>query len=445
MLWLLTSLILPAHADDNDCANANVPLVAALALLPAMEDTGNTGTLTFDGDWSETLDGRIHGGQTVRVLYDPDRASLSHSHNGSPAWGVNGYALFTRADGTTATVVFQAIDFENNQGHTTNIPIPRPYDLEVPDDAVEVAFWFKNWTGGGSPGEQYDSNYSANYRFPVQPTEPTLTFGGEDTTPQPSLIGEVLAGDTLTVTYDPDRVENRGYDEDGLPVWGVEASAAFTMDDGSVRTETWDATGFELDTATGEYTPIAIPSELFIPVEATFMEVWFRHWAVGESDRYDSSGGHNYRFDVQDSERISDTLDQDTPDQDAGPTLPVGILTLGGDRPTMEDSLHAGGELTVRYSADQDYEPVSADAPPQWGVTAAVEFAMPGGATQTELVELLEHRVDETGRIYTPTLKDVALDIPEGASSLTLWYEPWVNEAPDMSESSARRYGFDIN
>jgi len=446
MLWLLTSVLTlhVAHADgidNNDCDNTNVPVVSALAhlTLPAMEDTGVTGTLTFDGDWSETLDGRAHGGQSIRIIYDPDRASLSHSHNGSPAWGVNGYAMFTRADGTTATVAFQAIEFENHQGHTTNVPIPHPYDLDVPGDAVEVAFWFKNWTGGSSPGEQYDSNYSANYRFPVQPTNPTITFDGEDTTPQPEVVGQVLAGDTMTVTYEPDRVENRGYDEDGVPIWGVEASAAFTMTDGSVRTETWDATGFELDTETGDYTAIAVPTELEIPSEAAFMEMWFRHWAEGEGNRYDSSGGHNYRFDVTADARV------DLPDDPSGPPLPKGALTLGGDRPTMADSLHAGGDMTVRYDAGQVYEPVSSDVAPQWGVSGAVVFTLRDGATQTETFQLIEHRVDETGRIYTPTLKDVELDIPEGATSLELWSESWVGEAPDMSESASRRYGFDIN
>ena len=439
MLWLLTSVLI-AHADTpSDCDSSAFAVVSTLneALDLAPREGDATGAITFDADWGETLEGTIRGGRSVTILYDPDRASISHSHNGSPAWGVNGYAMFLFPDGTTETRVFQAIEFENHGGHTTNTPIPRPHDLAVPADAVAVDFWFKNWTGADRPDEVYDSNYSANYRFEVQPENPRILFEGEDTTAQPQVIGQVIAGDTMMITYDPERAHNRSTGDGGEPTWGVEASAAFTMNDGTVITETWEAVGFLQLAETGEHVAVESPAWLDVPQDAAFMELWFRNWAEGEHNRYDSSGGQNYRFDVR--------FEGEPDDDGGGPPLPSGTLIFTDGRPTMQDSLHAGGEMTVRFTPPVDYEPVSADAPPDWGVTGAVLFNFPDGSARLETFELIEHTVDDTGRVYTPEAVDVGLDVPEGATSLEIWTEGWVGQPPEMRESGARHYGFDVN
>jgi len=451
MLWLLSSAFLAhsiqiiptVHAENTDaeCANTDVALVSSLdhvlGLPPASAPDTVTATLDFDADWNEDVDGRIHAGRPMRVVYDPDRASLSNSHNGSPAWGVNGYAVYTLTDGSqTNPSIFPAITFENHQGRTTNMPIPNPTELTPPPGAVSVEMWFRNWTAGSSPGEEYDSDFGKNYHFEIQPSEPTITFGGEDSTPQPERLGEVIAGETMTITYEPTRSSNQGEDDEGNPVWGVEGNVAFTKADNTIEYLTWDATGLELDTATGEYTPIALPESLNIPEDAVFMELWFRNWAAGENDQYDSSGGHNYRFDVSDAGATAPT---------EGPALPSGTLSWNDGRPNMTDSFHAGSNMTVRYDEDIDFEPVSADAMPAWGVTGAVTFTMQDGSKSTATFELLEHQVDETGRIYTPTPAEVTVYIPDGATSMETWTQNWVNTPGDMNDSASRRYGFDVN
>src|SRR6185436_5634782 len=56
---------------------------------------GNTASITFADDWSETVHGDLVAGSAVRINYDLDRLQdCRGSTMGSEVWGVSGYASF---------------------------------------------------------------------------------------------------------------------------------------------------------------------------------------------------------------------------------------------------------------------------------------------------------------------------------------------------------------
>jgi len=237
-----------------------------------------TATVTFDGDWGEQATGQLTGGQSVRIDYDVERAGLTPP---DADWGVDGYAQFKFADGTFETARFDALD-------EPAVAIPR--------EAVAVDFWFLSWAAGEPGGEQYDSDFGANYTFVIQPAAPGITFGPGDGRPAPVVRGQLIAGDTYDVTYDPERASHQGAGDDEAPSWHVDGYALIHHADGSTSTSTWPAVGFE-GGAEG-LRAIAAPKRLALPDDAAAVELWFVNWTDDGAVDYDTNGGWNYRWDV---------------------------------------------------------------------------------------------------------------------------------------------------
>jgi hypothetical protein len=138
---------------------------AAILVWSAWPAAGQTGaTIRFAADWTHSVSGQIKAGEGVTIHYDPARAQISHTHNGFPAWGIDGYVKFL----PSATVVRgPVIQFESRQGTPTNNALPRPWTVSIPAGTTQLEIWFRNYTGADRPDERWDSNWGRNYKFDV--------------------------------------------------------------------------------------------------------------------------------------------------------------------------------------------------------------------------------------------------------------------------------------
>ena len=286
---------LVAHASDFWTV---LPMVQDMGKALQQEDQAPCGTLTFDGLWNETLKGRIKGGRTLEIVYDNVRAtSRASGGTGIAAWGVEGNARFFIGDGSIVIHTFPAVTFENDPETGVSIPLMTPFLLQVPEGAVDVEFWFRNWAGGERPTEVLDNNGGYNYRYRVQPAHPTVYF---DKDGAPTLVGRVVAGDTLTVVYNPAQANRRG-ERFGAPVWGVDGVVAFQGKGRDRKTVPFEAVSFEKVGNMPVNKPIANPFTATIPVGTRRVEIWFNNWTGTRSQgvTMNTTGAQVYPFEVE--------------------------------------------------------------------------------------------------------------------------------------------------
>jgi hypothetical protein len=132
---------------------------------PREPSTGPTTTVRFEAGYRHSADARLVAGGKLTLDYDISRLSnLRHTHNGFPAWGIDGYVkIFPGGEVIRGSVM----QFETHRGIPTNTPLPKPFTVDIPKDATRVEVWFRNWTGADRPAEAYDSQYGRNYSFNV--------------------------------------------------------------------------------------------------------------------------------------------------------------------------------------------------------------------------------------------------------------------------------------
>ena len=122
--------------------------------------------LTFTKKWTTTKKGTLRAGGCVMISYSGDRGNITNSHGGAPCWGIQGYVKFPPSN---AVQEFKAMDFVNYYGRISNMPDPKYYTtLTIPAGSKSIELWFRRWTACDSPREQWDSNNSQNYKFPVK-------------------------------------------------------------------------------------------------------------------------------------------------------------------------------------------------------------------------------------------------------------------------------------
>jgi hypothetical protein len=132
------------------------------AAWPAAGQTN--ATINFAGNWTQAVSGQLKAGGGVTLTYDPARAQIRHTHNGFPAWGIDGFVKFLPS---AAVVQSPVIQFQTYNGMTTNNPLPKPWTLAIPSDTRQLEIWFRNYTGADRPDERWDSNSGRNYKFDV--------------------------------------------------------------------------------------------------------------------------------------------------------------------------------------------------------------------------------------------------------------------------------------
>jgi hypothetical protein len=237
---------------------------------------GETASITFGDDWSETVRGELVAGSPVRISYDLDRLQdCRGSTNGSEVWGVSGYASFD--GGEPVTFGLSRLDGGVVKAQTA--------DLEIPASATSVELWFSINNRWGCIA--YDSNENANYAFDVaaSPTGPVLSFEADYSESQ---SGALRAGSQAVVHYEPARLAQCAASSGGNAKWSV--TMHYKVDGGSVKTMlVTRAQGSEL-----------VPSDAAFTVpRGRDLEVWFSATNVYGCNAYDSNLGGNYHYSIE--------------------------------------------------------------------------------------------------------------------------------------------------
>lgn len=122
------------------------------------DDCGECATvLTFGADFSETFQGPLVAGETVTVRYDFARLPECRSFAaGLPAWSIQIFYTFDLSSPATALTPWERV------GSTIE---PRDVSFTIPSDATQVWMWAQNTDSSGC--NRFDSNFAANYLFPV--------------------------------------------------------------------------------------------------------------------------------------------------------------------------------------------------------------------------------------------------------------------------------------
>ncbi len=128
---------------------------------------GPLGTVTFAGGFTQTQHGALVAGGQLSVEYDLGRLTTCRDTiDGHRGWSLDAYAQFQPGGQmVTGSVVTT----------TTSGDVASPFVTDIPAGATSVALWFEN-ASPSPPCEAWDSNYGANYVFPVV-AAPTPAIG----------------------------------------------------------------------------------------------------------------------------------------------------------------------------------------------------------------------------------------------------------------------------
>ena len=118
----------------------------------------------FRSDWSNVQQGALVAGGSVTIDYDLQRLPqcFGSLYEGSPSWNTEAHARFLPGGEVVSGPVseFAYVDGVGNQ------VVSIPWELAIPSNADRVEFWFE--TGGSACDTAWDSNFEANFSFPVQ-------------------------------------------------------------------------------------------------------------------------------------------------------------------------------------------------------------------------------------------------------------------------------------
>jgi hypothetical protein len=141
--------------------NAQLAVQEDAAVCPGAWPAG-LATASFAVGWTDALSGTLVQGGKLTVDYDLGRQPQceSSTYNGLPAWNTEAYVRFDTGGATLAKSVRGPQDA---QGRWTR----ELFTVDVPAGAAQVSLWFE--TSGETCATSWDSNWGANWTFPVQP------------------------------------------------------------------------------------------------------------------------------------------------------------------------------------------------------------------------------------------------------------------------------------
>ena len=210
----------------------------------------------------------------------------------------------------------------------------------------------------------------------------TLTFAADFTH---GADGPVVAGSSVRVAYDLDRLTACRGSTNGSDVWGITGWARF--DGGSPR-------GFSLSRLSSGHT-VPVSAELALPAAAKRVELWFTNSNAWGCNAFDSNMGSNYAFDL-------------------APQSGAAVLAFEGDwTETQSEPIHAGDKVVVHYAPERLAQCAgSSNGHPAWGITA--HWQVDDGRAH----QLIVTRAEGTDLVAS----DPTLSVPNGRE-LTIWFE----------------------
>jgi hypothetical protein len=257
-------------------------VLAACATAPA-DPSGSGGgkadgdetTIAFASDFTQSADGPLVAGSTVRIQYDLSRLTGCRGEtNGSEVWGVTGWAQFGSSDPKS----FAVSRLANRK------VVPVDAELEIPASATSVALWFSQSNVWGCIA--YDSNEGANYEFDVQARTGTqlLAFDADYTQSLPAVHG----GQSAIVHFAPERLAECEGSTGGHPAWGI--TGHWQVDGGTVHDLV--VTRADGDSLVASDPQIAVP-------HGHDLALWFEATNVWGCHAWDSAEGANYHVAIE--------------------------------------------------------------------------------------------------------------------------------------------------
>jgi hypothetical protein len=236
------------------------------------ESVGSVPVVSFNADWSVTSSGPITSGGKVTIHYDVARQPQCRAwYHGYEAWGL---VAFFAVDGGFARSVPVTTLVGNAQQ-----PIDVTIDVPV---GKRLSLWFHASDEGGC--STWDSNYGANFVFPLVQDAPVIHFGADWST---RVDGGLHAGEDVLLDYDLSRLSACRTTYNGYQTWDV--IAHYRFDGGEVH----DAS---VTTLLSDYERVAGPARITVPDGARSLEIWFENTDRTSCDTWDSRYGANYVF-----------------------------------------------------------------------------------------------------------------------------------------------------
>ncbi|HEU0033105.1 MAG TPA: DUF6209 family protein [Kofleriaceae bacterium] len=196
--------------------------------------------------------------------------------------------------------------------------------------------------------------------------------------------GPLVAGSSIRIAYDLDRMTECKSSTGGSEVWGVTGFASF--DGGAPKT--FGVTRLD----NGRVVPVE--PELELPAGASHVELWFQINDRFGCNAYDSNEGANYGFDLEH-------------------TAGTSVLAFEADFSEDLPAVAAGDQVIVHYDPERLSQCAgSSGGHAVWGVTGF--YQVDGGAVK----QLAVGRADGS----TLVAADPQLTVPRG-SDLALWFE----------------------
>jgi len=126
------------------------------------------GHIFFSPSFSQSVTGALRQGGYLEIFYMLERLpECRDTHNGYPCWDILAHGRFLPGGQEFSGSVRR---FVSANGTPTNEAEPQPFAVKIPKDAEEVEIWFENYSGCGSTCRTWDSNFGANYHFPIWPS-----------------------------------------------------------------------------------------------------------------------------------------------------------------------------------------------------------------------------------------------------------------------------------
>lgn len=234
----------------------------------------------------------------------------------------------------------------------------------------------------------------------------TLTF---DADWNETTDGPIVAGHSVRVAYDLNRLTECRGETNGSEVWGIGGFASF---DGG------EPVRFEL-TRIVDGKVVALEPELAVPSSARSVELWFQNGNRWGCNAYDSNENANYRFEVeQNDDRAVLAFEADGSEAQSGELVDGGQVVLHYDPARLSECAASSGGNA------------------KWSITG--HYKVDGGAVKTVLVT----RANGADLVAA----DPAITIPSGASSLEVWFSSTsVYGCNEVDSDGGRNYHYGVN
>lgn len=237
---------------------------------PGKDDGWGAATIVLADDWTESVQGTLRAGAPLRLRYDADRlGGCRGDQGGVPQWSITAYAS---VDGGAWTAIGLRGTGDVVEGTFAALPGGR-----------DLALYFTVHNRWGCIA--YDSEFGGNYHFAIDPppaASARLRFHADGDV---ELDGDLVAGGTLVVEYDPARDTTCRGTQGGIPQWSVT---------GFVQVDDAPPTTFDPTVVDGDDRAID-PTTLVVP-HGEWLELWFQHTNRWGCSAYDSDAGANFGY-----------------------------------------------------------------------------------------------------------------------------------------------------